>query len=103
MSLEAVCGKNPRSHVGKLYNVAAQQIADRVVSECQLVEAAQCCLVSRIGRSITEPAAVLIAISTTDGSPAREHSRATRQVAASVLAEIPSMLERFVNGEIQLY
>ena len=103
MSLEAVCGKNPLNHVGKLYNVAAQQIADRIVSECQAVEAAQCCLVSQIGQPITEPSTIDIAIATSDGSPHNEHDDAVQAIASEVLFGIPSMLDRFIKGEIQLY
>jgi S-adenosylmethionine synthetase len=103
MSLEAVCGKNPLNHVGKLYNVAAQQVAGRIVSECQLIEAAQCCLVSQIGQPITEPTTIDIAITTSDGSPPSEHNEAVQEIASSVLSDIPSMVDRFIKGQIQLY
>ena len=33
MSLEASAGKNPISHVGKLYNVSAQIICERIYDE----------------------------------------------------------------------
>jgi S-adenosylmethionine synthetase len=103
MSLEAVCGKNPLNHVGKLYNVAAQQIAERIVNECQAVETAQCCLVSEIGQPITGPTTIDIAIATSDGSPHSEHNDAVQEIASEVLLSIPSMLDRFIKGEIRLY
>lgn len=103
MSLEAVCGKNPRNHVGKLYNVAAQQIADQIVNERPQIEAAQCCLVSQIGQAITEPSVVDIAISTNDGSPTEEQYELIQQITSEVLFSIPSMLDRFISEEIQLY
>jgi len=55
MSLEALGGKNPVSHVGKLYNVLASQIAHAVVAEIPGIVEAECFLLSRIGRPITEP------------------------------------------------
>ncbi len=55
MSLEALGGKNPVSHVGKLYNVLANRIAHAVVAEIPDAAEAQCFLLSRIGRPITEP------------------------------------------------
>lgn len=55
MSLEAVCGKNAVSHVGKIYNVIAHRAADAVVKEVGGVEEAYCFLVSRIGSPIREP------------------------------------------------
>ena len=55
MSLEAAAGKNPVTHVGKLYNVLANRIARALVAEVSGVQEAYCYLVSRIGRPITEP------------------------------------------------
>lgn len=103
MSLEAVCGKNPKNHVGKLYNVAAQQIADQIVDEIPQIEAAQCCLVSQIGQAITEPSVVDIAISTNDGSPVEDQQELIQQITSDVLSSIPSMLDNFIKGQIPLY
>ena len=103
MSLEAVCGKNPVNHVGKLYNIAAREIAARLVEECAMIETAHCCLVSQIGSPITEPAAVDVLISTIDSSPANEHREAIEDIASSILSNLPLMLDRFVNGQVQLY
>ena len=55
MSLEAAAGKNPVSHVGKLYNVLATRIARALVGEVSGVLEAHCYLVSQIGRPITDP------------------------------------------------
>lgn len=49
MSLEAAAGKNPVSHVGKIYNVLARDIAEAVVARVPEVASAECCMVSRIG------------------------------------------------------
>jgi S-adenosylmethionine synthetase len=45
MTLEAAAGKNPYNHVGKLYNLCAQQICERIVSELKNVQSASCMLV----------------------------------------------------------
>ncbi len=55
MSLEAAAGKNPVTHVGKLYNVMAHRIAHAVVSEIPEVEEGYCYLRSRIGQPIADP------------------------------------------------
>ncbi|HUJ87117.1 MAG TPA: methionine adenosyltransferase [Burkholderiales bacterium] len=55
MSLEAAAGKNPVTHVGKLYNLLANRIARALVAEVNGVQEAYCYLVSRIGQPITEP------------------------------------------------
>jgi len=55
MSLEAAAGKNPVSHIGKIYNTAAMDLAERIVSEFEEVDEAYVYLVSQIGKPITEP------------------------------------------------
>lgn len=54
MSLEAVAGKNPVSHVGKIYNLKAQEIANELHKTFKLKDV-QVILVSQIGKPIDEP------------------------------------------------
>jgi S-adenosylmethionine synthetase len=55
MSLEAAAGKNPVSHTGKLYNLLAARISERLAAELAGVDEAYCCLLSRIGSRIDAP------------------------------------------------
>lgn len=55
MSFEAVAGKNPVNHVGKIYNVLANEITKDVVSQFDFIDAATFTIVSQIGRPINEP------------------------------------------------
>jgi S-adenosylmethionine synthetase len=59
MTMESVAGKNPISHVGKLYNLAAERMAASLVEELPGVSEAECRLVSRIGAPVGEPLADL--------------------------------------------
>jgi S-adenosylmethionine synthetase len=54
MSLEAVAGKNPVSHVGKIYNLKAQEIADKI-NNLFKIEEVQVQLLSQIGKPINNP------------------------------------------------
>lgn len=54
MSLEATAGKNPVSHVGKIYNHFAMDLS-RAIVENGFAEAAQVFIVSQIGKPIDEP------------------------------------------------
>ena len=54
MSLEAVAGKNPVSHVGKIYNLKAQEIADKI-NEIFKPREVQVQLLSQIGKPINDP------------------------------------------------
>ena len=55
MSGEAAAGKNPVSHVGKIYNVLAHEMADRVYHQVRGVEEVTIWLVSTIGQKVNQP------------------------------------------------
>lgn len=55
MSMEAAAGKNPVTHVGKLYQIAARRLAEAIVETVDGVEGAECYLVSQIGQPVDEP------------------------------------------------
>lgn len=55
MTMESVAGKNPITHVGKLYNLLAALFAQDLVDEIPGVGEATCHLVSQIGRPISDP------------------------------------------------
>ncbi len=55
MIMEAAAGKNPINHVGKIYNVLACRIADRIIAEVSEVDDVIVRLLSRIGTPIDQP------------------------------------------------
>ena len=55
MSLEAAAGKNPISHVGKIYNVLALIIARAICEEIDAVEEVRVKLLSAIGERTDQP------------------------------------------------
>lgn len=101
MTLEAAAGKNPISHVGKTYNVAAQRIVDRLVQEDLGITQAYCYLVSQIGRPITEPHAVGLEICTS-GDVADIEPRAAA-IVEEVLADMPNIWRGFLERRYPLY
>lgn len=55
MSLEAAAGKNPINHVGKIYNVLAGEIAQKISREVKGVQEVYVKLLSQIGKPIDQP------------------------------------------------
>jgi len=55
MSSEAAAGKNPVSHVGKIYNALCYRIANRIMADVSGVKETYVWLLSQIGRPINEP------------------------------------------------
>ncbi len=89
MTLEAAAGKNPVSHVGKLYNVAANMIAREVVDRFPAVENVYIYLVSQIGRPINEPQLV--------------HTRVWGGVSDAELQDIKEYVAERVKGIGELW
>ncbi|MEK6725057.1 MAG: methionine adenosyltransferase [Deltaproteobacteria bacterium] len=100
MTLEATAGKNAISHVGKLYNIAARNIAERVAS-ADGVEEVYCYLVSRIGRPITEPQAVDLKVrSKLDDSDVKQIMEEAVEIE---LKGLPFLWKKVINREFELF
>ena len=56
MSGEAAAGKNPVSHIGKIYNVLAHHLAGQIYSQVPPVQEVTVWLTSKIGQRIDRPA-----------------------------------------------
>jgi S-adenosylmethionine synthetase len=103
MSLEAAAGKNPVTHVGKIYNVVARNIADALVAAVPEIAGAQCLMVSSIGAPVSEPAIMHIKLATRNGAPAVALKAHVEEIVAERLASIPDLLDAFVAGRIELF
>jgi S-adenosylmethionine synthetase len=102
MSLEALAGKNPVSHVGKLYNVAAREIAEHLVAEVDGIEAVECFLLSRIGAPVTQPALAEVRARTRDGRPAAELRPQIDAIVDAGIDRIPKLVDRFIDGTVEI-
>ena len=104
MNMEAVAGKNPVTHVGKLYNVVAQNIATALVDRLETVEEAACFLVSRIGSPVSQPRLVDIKVYAGDG---RKSDRSIQDEVDEIVQEhldlIGSLADQLIEGKIPLY
>jgi S-adenosylmethionine synthetase len=103
MSLEAAAGKNPVSHVGKIYNVLARNIAEAIITTIPEVESAQCLMVSRIGAPVTLPAMVEIKIATREGVPVAGFQAGIEALVGDRIARIPELISGFVAGSISVF
>lgn len=103
MSLEAAAGKNPVSHVGKIYNVLARDIAEAMIAAIPEIESAQCLMVSRIGAPVTLPAAVQLKIATREGVPVTALQARIDAVVGDRIARIPELVGGFVAGSISVF
>jgi S-adenosylmethionine synthetase len=106
MSLEAVCGKNPINHVGKIYNVLSTEIAREIYERGQgdIVEA-HVKLLSQIGRPITDPWINSISLIPADNVNFSSISKIAEEVSAEKLSKenLIDLRERLIAGKVQVF
>lgn len=96
MSIEAPCGKNPVYHVGKIYNTAAQKIANKLY---KLTKASvQIFLISQSGRSLVDPWKTIVAI-----NEKSINSKEILKIIQTELKAMPQLTQSFLKGEIDLF
>jgi S-adenosylmethionine synthetase len=100
MSTEAAAGKNPVSHVGKIYNLLAHQMASRICQSVPGVEEATVWLCSQIGRPLDDPWSVAVELVPKPDSCATDVEPAVQEVIATELQCLPAFVERLVRGEL---
>ncbi|WP_448588540.1 methionine adenosyltransferase [Thermocrinis sp.] len=96
MSLEAAAGKNPISHIGKIYNTVANKISKRVVEEIEEVEEAYCYIVSQIGKPINEPQVLDVKVRT--GKDIKGIEELAKRIAEEELSFMPEVWKGFIEG-----
>ena len=103
MMLEAVAGKNPVTHVGKIYNVVAREIAETLVADEPGITAAQCLLMGQIGAPITEPALLHIKLATRDEIPVSQFERRVDEISRAHLGRTSELVDDFISGTIDVF
>ena len=103
MNMEAAAGKNPVTHVGKLYNIVAQQISEALVKELSEVTQSQCYLVSRIGYPVNEPQVVDLHLEFADGGDTAAIELSIRDIVEHHLQSIATIQDRLIAGAIKVY
>ena len=68
MSLEAAAGKNPVNHIGKIYNLLANEIAVDVVKNYPSIIECNLAIMSQIGKKIDQPLNLNLEIATQKGA-----------------------------------
>ena len=95
MNLEGANGKNPVYHVGKLYNVAAQRLANRLHEATE--GHAEVHLVSTTGQRLDQPWRVLVRVSSPDVEVDKVQALVTE-----ALGEFPALTDELVSDGIVL-
>jgi len=99
MSLEAVAGKNPISHVGKIYNLKAQEIANKLHNIFDVREV-QVELLSKIGKPINDPFLGIKYISNGDFK-----QRDAEQIISESLSNegFDDLIQKLLKGSVSVF
>jgi S-adenosylmethionine synthetase len=102
MTMESVAGKNPVSHVGKIYNVMAGRIAAEAAGSIDGLRGLECLLVSRIGAPVSEPQLVHGRCWLERGCDVRDVEQELERVVSTQLEGLDALCDDFVEGRIRV-
>jgi len=104
MSMEASAGKNPVTHVGKLYNILAFKIAEDIAKEAEGdLREVHVRIVSQIGKPIDQPQVASIQVIPANGVDVKKYKGEFESIADEWLANISKVTMMIVNGEIDVF
>lgn len=99
LGTEAAAGKNPVSHVGKIYNILAHKLAKKVYEEVSGIKEVYIYLLSRIGSPIDTPLTAFARVTAQENAKANEISREIREIIEKELSNISQFCDALSKGK----
>ena len=103
MSMEATSGKNPINHVGKIYNLLSNQMANDIVKEVEGVNQVHLMILSQIGAPIDQPKAASAQIILDKGYEMSKVRSEVQGVMDTWLADINKITEMLIKGKVRTF
>lgn len=101
MSLEATAGKNPVNHVGKLYNVLANLIAQKVHKDVKGINGVQVEILGQIGRPINDPLIANVQLAAENITT--EIKREVEGITDELLSSVTKLSELILESKTMLF
>jgi len=99
MGTEAAAGKNPVSHVGKIYNFLSHKIANEIYSQVNGIREIYVWLCSQIGNPIDEPKVASVQVVLKKGVSLNSVSNDIRDVTDCELSKIGDFCQDLIEGK----
>jgi S-adenosylmethionine synthetase len=99
---EAAAGKNPVSHVGKIYNTLTHKMAAEVYKQVSGLEEVYIWLLSEIGKPIDDPAVAGVQVVMKGNSSFENVKKDIRDVVNQELENIDKFTEQLAKGKIPI-
>ena len=103
MTMEAAAGKNPVSHVGKLYNLASGRIAEAITTGLTGATDAQCLLVSQIGRPANDPQLAEVSVALAPGTRLDRLQKPIENIVRSELDHFEELRAALLTERLAVY
>ncbi|MHA1271173.1 MAG: methionine adenosyltransferase [Candidatus Helarchaeota archaeon] len=103
MSLEAAAGKNPVSHVGKLYNVLSNICADEIAKSVDGVKEVMVRILSQIGKPINEPLVASVSVLPESGANWNTIEYESNKIVQDKLTNITQLTKLLIDGKINVW
>lgn len=104
MSMEASAGKNPVTHVGKLYNILANQVANKIneLGRGDIVEV-HTRILSQIGHPIDQPQAASAKLIFAPNVNPKKYEKDIKSIYDDYLSNITSLTDQIVKGKVTVF
>ncbi|MFQ6095523.1 MAG: methionine adenosyltransferase, partial [Candidatus Bathyarchaeia archaeon] len=97
---EAAAGKNPVSHVGKIYNLLTFKVADAIYAQISGLKEVYVWMLSKIGQSIDQPAIAAVQVITEPGVNLHQMKKETERIVEYELENIDGFCMDLAYGKI---
>lgn len=99
-SEEAAAGKNPVSHVGKIYNLLSFRIADKIYQEVAGLKEVYVWLLSQIGQPVDDPKLVSVQVTMEENTTIEEVEKSIKDIVESEVENISSFVDELIRGKV---
>ena len=103
MSMEATSGKNPINHVGKIYNLLANQMASDIVKNVDGIKQIHIMILSQIGKPINQPKAATSQILLEEGYKIEEVQEDISRIMDEWFDNIGDITEMLIKGKLKTF
>ncbi|MCL2142833.1 MAG: methionine adenosyltransferase [Methanomassiliicoccaceae archaeon] len=103
MSMEATSGKNPITHIGKIYNIMSRLIAEDVAEKVSDDVEVRVRLLSQIGKPVTHPLTANVQLVTKDQSHLMRWKRDAEAIVDGWLDNVDKITEMIIEGKVRTF
>ncbi|HEY9245664.1 MAG TPA: methionine adenosyltransferase, partial [Candidatus Methanoperedens sp.] len=103
MSMEATSGKNPINHVGKLYNLLSNKIANEIAETVPGIEDVYIRILSQIGCAIDQPLIASAQVIPQEGANMNAIRSESEAIIDRWLADITKVTDMIARGELETF